>query len=91
MINAKQILITLTLTTSILGIFIAKANEKKRTTYSVVYFQNSSGGWSSITAQGAFFSDQSINCQAAILDNNCILRNLFATQSSSVPVSFVRP
>jgi uncharacterized protein YdeI (BOF family) len=89
--KVKVILTSLTLVLAIAGVVVAKANEKKRTTYSVAYFQTSGGSWSSVTLASTYFDDQSITTQAALVDNSGINRNLFATQATSIPVKFVRP
>lgn len=89
--KVRIVLTSLVLGLALTGVVVAKANEKKRTTYSTAYYQTSGGAWSTVTLASTYFDDQNINVQAALVDNNGTGRALFATQASSVPVKFVRP
>jgi len=89
--KVRIVLTSLVLGLALTGVVVAKANEKKRTTYSIAYFQTTGGTFSSVTLASTYFDDQNITNQAAIVDNGGVSRSLYASQSTSTPVKFVRP
>lgn len=85
----KKVRIALTCLTfalAITGVVVAKTNEKKRATYSIVYFAKSGGGTGTLTGDAAYFDD---NAQSAFIRNSAGTNtNLYTSSALSTQVEF---
>lgn len=81
----------LTFVLAAMGVLAAKANEKKRATYTVAYYSDSFGNPHSVTLDNAGFDDTSVSNQAEIKDCNGTSVLLWATVSFTVAVKICIP